>query len=247
MCTDFRPGRARPRRNRRRACTAGGAVRARQIEERLRVGLRSRRAARCRSCGCQARGSTRPRFARAAPKRPETCSSGTACLRVQSKSAPPACRAAVQPVVKSFGCRVAQQARQGEGRAHVAEGIVGLAVLDAVGRGEVLEAESSAGRPRAAATRCPRAQRVGGAHGVDEVPARAPVAVLAGVGVAQIAIQGEARDLVVEAQGVVAHAQVPGRASSAWTAAMNSASMTPRSCASWGVIPVTRQASGWGR
>jgi hypothetical protein len=54
------------------------------------------------------------------------------------------------------------------------------------------------------------AQRPGGAHQVQDVPAAAAVLPLAGVGVDQVAPEQEARDLVIEADGVVAHADGAG-------------------------------------
>jgi hypothetical protein len=55
-------------------------------------------------------------------------------------------------------------------------------------------------------------QRVGAAHHVQQVPAAAAVLPLARVGVDQVAPEQVARDLVVEADAVVAHAHRAGRA-----------------------------------
>ena len=54
------------------------------------------------------------------------------------------------------------------------------------------------------------AQRAGAAHHVEQVPAAAVVLPLARVGVDQVAPEQEARDLVVEADRVVAHAHRAG-------------------------------------
>ena len=141
---------------------------------------------------------------------------------------------------------ITHQAGQGDGGAHIGEGVVGLAVVDAVGGGQALEAQRHApflGRPLDAF----RAQGVGGTQGVDQVPAAVAALPLPRIGVVEVAVEAVAGHFVVEAQGVVAAPQVPGRDSSACTRVMNSPSSNPLSRRVCGSIPVTRQAAGWGR
>ncbi|MNP06869.1 hypothetical protein D3C76_988700 [compost metagenome] len=109
---------------------------------------------------------------------------------------------AVEEVVE-LRLALADQPRQGDGRAHVGQRVVGLAMLDAVGRGEAFQLQRHLVvllRPDDAF----RAQGVGGAHQVDQVPAAVAALPFAGVGVEEVAVEAVARHLVVEAQGVVA-------------------------------------------
>ena len=105
---------------------------------------------------------------------------------------------------------VAQQAGQGDGGAHVGQGVVRAVVQQAVGGAELFQPE--AGQAVVALRPCDALgpQRVGGAHDVEQVPAAAAVLPLARVGIAQVAPEHEARDLVVEADRVVAHAHGAG-------------------------------------
>jgi hypothetical protein len=109
---------------------------------------------------------------------------------------------------------VADQPRQGDGGAHVRERVVRRLVRDAVGLGEVFELETGLAAHLAALVPRPfdavRAQRVGHAHHVEQIPAAALVLPLARVGIDEVAPEHEARDLVVEADGVVAHADGAG-------------------------------------
>ena len=77
---------------------------------------------------------------------------------------------------------------------------------DAVGRRQVLQFEAGQAILAQGPLNTFRTQRPGGAQQVDNVPAGVAVLPLPGIGVVKIAIQGEAGYLVVEAQGVVAHA-----------------------------------------
>ena len=75
--------------------------------------------------------------------------------------------------------------------------------MDAVGRGEAFELEADDALllgPDDAL----RAQGIGGAHHIDEVPATVAALPLAGVGIEEVAVEAVARDLVVETQSVVA-------------------------------------------
>ena len=110
----------------------------------------------------------------------------------------------VQVVVEAR-LTLAQQAGQANGRRDVGQRVVGLAVVDAVGLGEQFQAQADAAvllRPDDAF----RAQRIGGAHQVDQIPAAVAALPFAGIGVEEVAVQPVAGEFVVEAQRVVAGA-----------------------------------------
>ena len=112
--------------------------------------------------------------------------------------------------IEQLGLGVADQPRQRDGGAHVRQRIVRRLVQQAVGLGEVLELEAGAAvlllRPLDAVG----PQRIGQAHHVEQVPTAAFVLPLARIGIDEVAPEQEARDLVVEADGVVAHADGAG-------------------------------------
>jgi hypothetical protein len=113
--------------------------------------------------------------------------------------------------VEQLGLLLADQASQRQCGPHVGQRIVRALMRQAVGGGEVLQLEAGAAAVRALRPGdALRAQRPGGAHQVEDVPAAATVLPLAGVGVDQVAPEQEARDLVIEADGVVAHADGAG-------------------------------------
>ena len=105
---------------------------------------------------------------------------------------------------------LADQARQRDRGAHIGQGIVGLLVQQAVGPGEVLELEAGRAVLLARPFDALGPQRVDHAHHVEQVPAPAAVLPLARIGVDEIAPEHEARNLVVEANRVVAHADGAG-------------------------------------
>ena len=111
-----------------------------------------------------------------------------------------------QAEVEQLGLALAQQPRQRDGGAHIGQRIVRRFVRQAVGGAQLLEPEGGvavlAHRPLDALG----PQRVRGAHHVQQIPAPAAVLPLARIGVAQVAPQHEAGDLVVEADRVVADA-----------------------------------------
>ncbi|MCY1429176.1 hypothetical protein D9M71_450830 [compost metagenome] len=108
----------------------------------------------------------------------------------------------IAPVVQPR-LTLTQQARQGDGGAHVGQRVVGLAVVDTVGGGQALQLEGHP--PLGLRPLDPlRTQGVGGAQQVDQVPAAVAALPLAGIGIEEVAVQAVAGDLVVEAQAVVA-------------------------------------------
>ena len=87
---------------------------------------------------------------------------------------------------------------------------MGVGVVEPVGSREFLQLETRA--PVAVGPGdAIGAQHAGHPHHVDQIPARVAVAPLALVGVVEIAVERAARELVVEAQRVVAHAAGAGR------------------------------------
>ncbi len=110
---------------------------------------------------------------------------------------------AVEEVVE-LGLALAEQPGHGDGRAHVGQRVVGLAVLQAVGLGQALQLQGDHALVVQRPLDAFRAQRVGGAHQVDEVPAAVAALPFAGIGVEEVAVEAVAGDFVVEAQGVVA-------------------------------------------
>ena len=118
--------------------------------------------------------------------------------------------AQLQAEVEQLGLAVTQQPCQRDGGAHVAERIVRGLVQQAVGGGQVLQLEGRPAVGMGGPFDALGPQRIGAAHHVQDVPAAAVVLPLAAIGVDQIAPEQVARDLVVEAQGVVAHAHGAG-------------------------------------
>jgi hypothetical protein len=120
------------------------------------------------------------------------------------------CGAGSKAEVEQLGLLVADEAGQRDGGAHVGQRIVRRFVQQAVGARQVFELEAGLAvfllRPLDAVG----AQRVGEAHHVEQVPAAAVVLPFARIRVDQVAPEQEARDLVVEADGVVAHADGAG-------------------------------------
>ena len=114
--------------------------------------------------------------------------------------------AQLQAEVPQAGLGLLEQACQGDGGAHVRQGIVGGLVAQAIGLGEVLQLEGGAAVVMLGPLDAFGAQGPGGAHHVQQVPAAAAVLPFAGIGVDEVAPEQVTRDLVVKADGVVAHA-----------------------------------------
>lgn len=138
------------------------------------------------------------------------------------------------------------QAGQGNGGANIGKRVVGLPMLQAVRRGEHFQLQRQPAvqlRPLDAL----RAQGIGGTDHVDQVPAAIAALPLACVGIEEVAVQAVARHFVVEAQGVVAgHAGRRLRQLGVYPGHEVGLGQ-PRSASRWGVMPVIRQAIGWGR
>ena len=115
---------------------------------------------------------------------------------------------AVQPEaeVPQAGLVPADQPRQADGGTHVRQRVVCRLVRQAIGRRQALELERGPPVLVARPFDALGPQRIGAAHHVEQVPAPAAVLPFAGIGVHQVAPEQMARHLVVEADGVVAHA-----------------------------------------
>ena len=120
----------------------------------------------------------------------------------------------VQPQgkVEQPGVVLAHQPRQGQGGAHVGQSIVCGVVRNAVGPGQVLQFEAGRTVVFLGPVDALGAQRVGHAHHVKQVPTATLVLPLTRVGVDEVAPEHVARDLIVETDGVVAHANGAGAA-----------------------------------
>ena len=102
------------------------------------------------------------------------------------------------------------QPRQIDGGPHIGQRIVRLAMLDAVGLGQPLQLERHPPllvlRPLDAV----RAQRIGGADQIDQIPAAVATLPLAGIGIVEVAVETITCHLVIETQAVVAGAAGAG-------------------------------------
>jgi len=98
------------------------------------------------------------------------------------------------------------QAGQGDGGAHVGQRIVRRFVGQAIGLAQMLQPETGLAIVALRPLNAVRAQRVRHAHDVEDVPAAAMVLPFARIRVDQIAPEQETRHFIVEADGVVAHA-----------------------------------------
>jgi hypothetical protein len=114
--------------------------------------------------------------------------------------------AQLQAEVPQLGLGVAQPAGQGHGGAHVGQRIVGRLVGQAIGGGQMLQLEARAAVLMLRPFEALGAQRIGAAHDVEQVPAAAAVLPFTAIGVDEVAPEQVARHLVVETDGVVAHA-----------------------------------------
>ena len=138
---------------------------------------------------------------------PEMCRNGR-CAPISAHTA--SLRRSFRQKSHSRGWRRLDEAGQRDGGAHVGQRVVRGLVRDAVGLRQVLQLER---RPAVLVLRPLDAlgpQRPGGAHDVEQVPAAALVLPLARVRVDQVAPEQVARDLVVEADRVVADADRAG-------------------------------------
>ena len=108
--------------------------------------------------------------------------------------------------VEQPGLPGADQPRQRDGGTHVRQRIVRGLVRQSVGARQVREPEARLAVIVGGPFDAVGAQRVGQPRHVEQIPAAAVVLPFARVGIDQVAPEHEARDLVVEADGVVAHA-----------------------------------------
>ena len=106
---------------------------------------------------------------------------------------------------KQLGLVLPDQARQGNGGAHVAQRIVGAFVQQAVGTGQIFELEGDAAVFLAWPLDTVRAQRIDHAHHVQQIPAATFVLPLAGIRINEVAPEQKARDFVIKTDGVVTH------------------------------------------
>ena len=156
--------------------------------------------------GCGASGQTIASPPRSTGYMPETCRNGRfAPISASTASL----RRSLRQNSHRRGCFVRIRRASRDRRAHVRQRVVRRVVHQTVRRAEVLELQ----RGLAVVVHRPLdafgAQRPGAAHDVQQVPAAAAVTPLARVRVDQVAPEQVARDLVVEADRVVAD---PGRA-----------------------------------
>ncbi len=127
----------------------------------------------------------------------------------QLRRAPPVPRSV--DIVEQSGLARFQQACHRHRSAHVCEGVVGLAVLQPVGPGQILQAKARGAVFAQRPCNPVRAQRMRKAQRIDQVPARVAVLPLARVSVVEVAVQQEAGELVVEPDAVVADTAGAGR------------------------------------
>ncbi len=107
-----------------------------------------------------------------------------------------------QPVIQ-LGLFLPNQASQGNGRPHVGKRFVGMTVVNAIGLAQ--QFQTQAGAPVLLwPLNAFRAQGIGGAHNVDQVPAAIASLPFTGIGVEKVAVKAVAGHFIVEAQGVVA-------------------------------------------
>jgi hypothetical protein len=159
--------------------------------------------------GWVASGHTSPRQPRSAGNMPDTCRKGWRCARSRCRpiSAGHLVLAAqFEAEVEQLRLLAADQARQRDGGAHVGQRVVRRLVHQAVGARQVLQPEAGLAVVVARPLDAVRTQRIGHAHHVEQVPAAAAVLPFARIRVDQVAPEQEARDFVVEADGVVADA-----------------------------------------
>ncbi len=160
-----------------------------------------------RLCGCGASGHTSAVQPRSLVYMPDTCSSGRpcACARPICSRTASLCRRRRQKS-HSRGWRAFSSRAMRQGGAHVRQRFVSRLVHQAVGPCQVRQPERRAAivvqRPLDAIG----AQRPGTAQHVEQVPAAALMLPLACIRIDQAAPEQEPRDLVVEADRVVADA-----------------------------------------
>ena len=113
-------------------------------------------------------------------------------------------------IIIQAGLLFPDQTSQGNGGVYIRQRVMRCLVADAIGGSQVFQAEAG----QAVLTQRPlntlRAQRIGGAHHVDNIPAGIAVLPFPGIGIVEVAVQRIAGDLVIKAQGIVAHAAGAG-------------------------------------
>ncbi len=108
--------------------------------------------------------------------------------------------------IVELGLFFLDQLRHGDGGVDIGERIVGVFVADAISRSQLLQLEAAAVRILALRPDDSLGPEVAaGTHHVDDVPAGIAVLPLATVRVVEIAIEGMARHLIIEAQRIITH------------------------------------------
>ena len=107
---------------------------------------------------------------------------------------------AVEKIIE-LGLLILDQFRERNGGIDVGQGVMCLFMGNAIRNGEFLESEAGPIGIRAARPdNVLGAQIMAGAHHIDDIPARIAVLPLATVGIVQVAVEGVARHLIIEAQ-----------------------------------------------
>ncbi len=118
--------------------------------------------------------------------------------------------ALIEGIVKQARLARADQTGQFDGGIDITEGIMGGAVLDAIGDTEFLQAKTGATVLMARPLDPLGPQGIGHAHYIDQVPTRVTVTPLTLVGIVEVAIEGVAGHLIVKADAVIAQAAGTG-------------------------------------
>ena len=119
--------------------------------------------------------------------------------------------AKIKEVLEELGLSLFHQPGHLDGGQHIRERIVGVGVGHAVGDGELLQPEARLALVVKRPLYPLRAQGVAGPQHVEDVPAGVAVLPGVGIGVIEVAIEGVAGHLVIEADAVVAeHAGARG-------------------------------------
>ena len=110
-----------------------------------------------------------------------------------------------QGKVKQLGLHGFQQTRQGQGGAHIRQGIVRRIVLQAIGRTEVLQPETGGSIFVLGPVDVIRPQRMRQPHHVQQIPSAASVLPFAPIRINQVAPKQEPGEFIVEADAVVSN------------------------------------------
>ena len=113
--------------------------------------------------------------------------------------------AMAQQILKQARLRGFYELRHSDGRVDVCHRVVGVAVLDAVGPRQVLEPEARQAVVVLRPVNSLRAQRIAGAHDIQQIPARIAVLPAPGIGIVEVAVEDIARHFIVKTDVVVTH------------------------------------------